>query len=615
MRRALLALVPALCLAADTEWRTYGHDDGGNRHSPLKQIDRTNVAKLTPAWTFRTRELDDAPDDPNHRQRVTAFESTPLVIDGVLYFSTPGGRVIALNPETGKPIWDYDTQPGTKKRRTHQHRGIAYWPGAKRLFSGTMDGKLIALDATTGKPATNFADNGILDLRAGIADRWPKAAYSLNSPPAIFENLVIVGAEVPEGFGIGPAGSVRAFDASTGKLVWTFHTIPQPGEFGHDTWEGDGWKDRTGANVWSMMSVDAKRGLVFLPIGSASYDFYGGDRPGNNLFANSVVALDARTGKRVWHQQLIHHDLWDYDLPAMPMLLRIGGKDAVVQVTKSAFVFVFDRATGKPLFPIEERPVPQSEVPGEKTSPTQPFPVKPPPLARTQLTANDLSTVTPEAAKFCKDLFAKSIHKGIFTPWSDKQMTIAMPGTLGGATWSGGSYDESTGMLYVNVNEFGAVGMLQKQPEGSASKYLRWSPGGAYARFGTEELWPCTQPPWGTLQAIDLRKGEIAWKVPLGITEKLEDKGIHNTGAPNIGGSIFTDGGLVFIAATNDSRFRAFDARNGKELWTAKLPSSGHATPITYMGKNGKQYVVIAAGGGGFFGSEGADALVAYALP
>ena len=358
------------------------------------------------------------------------------MIDGVLYFYTPGGRLIALDPETGKSIWEYDSQPGVTSRRTHQHRGISYWPAGGRIFTGTMDGKLIGLDIKTGKPAAGFGDNGVLDLRAGIADRWPKAAYAVTSPAAIFENLVIVGAEVPEGFAIGPSGLVRAFDARSGKLVWAFHTIPQPGEFGHETWLNSGWKDRTGVNVWSMMSVDAKRGMVFLPIGSASYDFYGGDRPGNNLFANSVVALDARTGKRVWHYQLIHHDLWDYDLPAMPMLVTIDGKDAVVQVTKSAFVFVFDRATGKPVFPIEERPVPQSEVPGEKTSPTQPFPLKPPPLARTMVTAKDLSTVTPEAAKLCKDLFDQSVHKGIFTPWSDKQMTLAMPGTLGGATWS-----------------------------------------------------------------------------------------------------------------------------------------------------------------------------------
>ena len=476
-RNYLLApLLTALCLASpnETEWPTYGRDPGGSRYSPLKQVNRDNVGNLKVAWTFRTHELDNRPDDPSHRQPITAFETTPLMIDGVLYFSTTRNRVIALDADTGKQLWEYDPQAGPKKNSTRQHRGTAYWPGGHRIFSGTMDGKLLALDAKTGKLSAEFGDNGVLDLRAGVADAWPKSDYAVTSAPAIFEDLVIVGAQVPEGAPLGPAGNVRAFNARTGKHAWTFHTVPQPGEFGHDTWEDGSWKNRTGANVWSTMSVDARRGLVFLPIGSASYDFYGGDRHGQNLFANSLVALDARTGKRVWHYQLVHHDIWDYDLPAMPMLINIDGRDAVVQITKMGLVFAFDRATGKPLFPIEERPVPQSDVPGEKTWPTQPFPVKPPPLSSILLSKDKLNKATPEAEKFCADLFRESIHKGIYTPWSTK-MTIIMPGTLGGGTWSGGSYDPSTGYLYVNANEFGAIGLLKPQPQGSPTAYRRSS--------------------------------------------------------------------------------------------------------------------------------------------
>lgn len=610
-----LLLACAALSADDAEWRHYGRDPGGERFSPLRQIHRGNVATLQPAWTYRTGEYS-RPADPNRRQRVTAFEATPLVVDGLLYFSTPGSRVIALDAETGERVWEYDAQAGRETRRTRQNRGVAWWPGG-RIFAGTIDGGLVALDARTGKPCADFGDNGKVDLRAGVADRWPQAAYSLNSPPAIYRDLVIVGAEVPEGQPRGPAGVVRAFAARTGKEVWRFHTVPQPGEFGHDTWQGEEWKDRTGVNAWSMMSVDEKRGLVFVPTGSASYDFWGGDRRGPNLFANSIVALEASTGRRVWHQQLVHHDLWDYDLPAMPMQVTVNGKDAVVQVTKMGLVFVFDRATGKPLFPIEERPVPQSEVEGEFTSPTQPFPVKPPPLSSHTVRREDLNQLTPEIARYCEGLFDQAVHHGVYTPWRKDQLTLMMPGTLGGATWSGGSYDPHTGLLYVNVNEIGSIGQLKPEPAGAASPYQRGSPQGEYARFATPELIPCQKPPFGSLVAVDLKRGEIAWKVPLGTIDSLAAQGLPNTGAPSLGGAVATAGGLVFIAGTNDSRFRAFDAANGKELWVTKLPASGHATPMTFRGKRtGKQFVVLAAGGGGAFSRlDGADSLIAFALP
>lgn len=618
MFRFAIAVLAICNLWAQTpdEWPSYGRDSGGARFSPLKQILRDNVAKLQPVWTFHTGEYS-RPSDPNKRQRITAFEATPLMIGGILYFSTPGSRVIALDAETGKPVWEYDAQPqNASARLTRQNRGVAWWPGG-RIFAGTIDGGLVALDARTGKPCPDFGDNGKVNLRAGIADRWPDAAYSLNSPPAIFKDLVIVGAEVPEGHSRGPSGVVRAFSARTGKLVWRFNTIPQPGEFGHESWVGDEWRDRTGVNVWSMMSVDEKLGLVFLPTGSASYDFWGGDRKGPNLFANSVVALDANTGKRVWHQQLIHHDLWDYDLPAMPMLIRANGTDAVVQLTKTGLVFAFERATGKPIFGMEERPVPQSEVEGEHTSPTQPFPLKPLPLSRQEVKRTDLNRLTPELAKFCEEMFNGAVHRGVFTPWSNRRLSIVMPGTLGGATWSGGSFDPHTNLLFVNVNEMGALGLLKPQAPGTDSPYRRSSADGEYARFATPDLIPCQKPPFGSLVAVDMKNGEIVWKVPLGVIDSLAAKGFPKTGTVSLGGSIATAGGLVFIGGTNDRRFRAFDSSNGKELWVTTLPASAHSTPMTFRGsRTGKQFVVIAAGGGGAFSrSEGADSLIAFALP
>jgi quinoprotein glucose dehydrogenase len=412
---------------------------------------------------------------------------------------------------------------------------------------------------------------------------------------------------------------VRAFDVRTGKQVWRFDTIPGPGEVGHDSWEGDSWRDRTGVNVWSIMSVDPERGLVFLPTGSPAYDFYGGDRRGQNLFANSLVALDAATGRRVWHFQLVHHDVWDYDLPAQPVLVDFarGGRRiaAVAQVTKMGLVFVFDRATGTPIFPVEERPVPRSPVAGESTSATQPFPTAPPALSRQSVTRAGLNRVTPESARECASLFDQAKHGPAYIPYG-VDLTLVLPGTLGGATWSGASFDPTTGYLYVNTNETGAVGRITEEPAGSPYRFRRTSPDGEYARFWDSKRRPCVAPPWGRLNAIDLKRGTIAWRVPLGIDEELDAKGVSKTGASNLGGSIVTAGGLVFIAATHDRRFRAFDARTGRELWVTRLEASGHATPITYRGlRGGKQIVVIAAGGGGYFSDTSSDVVAAYALP
>jgi len=606
---------------AQNDWAAYGHDSAGTRYSSVRQITRSNVAQLERAWTYHTGEK---PAVSGWRgQRQTAFETTPLFVNDVLYLTTPGNRVIALDPTSGRELWTFDPQAKSKKPiQYHAHRGVSYWPGDKnspaRILLGTLDGRLVALNARTGAPVPSFGDEGEVNLRDGVANDFPDATYAITSPPAIFEDLVITGAEVPESPGLGPSGDVRGWDIRTGKLVWTFHTVPRPGEPGHETWQGDAWRHRTGVNVWSGFTVDTQSGTVFLPIGSAAYDFYGGDRKGADLYGNSVVALNARTGALLWHYQLVHHDIWDYDPPAPPALITVkrGAEKipALVEVTKMGLVFILNRRSGVPVFAVEERDMPQSDVPGEASWPTQPIPTKPPPLSRSNITAADITDVTPESHQFCADLFSKLNNKGRYTPYGT-QLTVVFPGTLGGATWSGVSYDPKLGYIFVNTNEVGALGRMVKQPQGANTAWRRTSSLGEYARFWDANLWPCQKPPWGLLTAVNVNTGEIAWRVPLGIVEALEERGVHKTGALNIGGSIATAGGLVFIGATNDSRFRAFDSRTGEELWSAKIDASGHATPMTYMGRDKRQYVVIAAGGGGFFGSKPSDAVVAFALP
>jgi quinoprotein glucose dehydrogenase len=587
------------------------------RFSSLQQINRKNVARLKRAWTYHTGDLNRGNETDRHH--IAPFETTPVVVDGMLYLSTPSNRVIALDAETGREIWQFDPQAGRAERIFFQHRGVAYWQNQRgddrRILYGTFDGRLICLDAKTGQLCRGFGTDGSINLRVGIADEFPNAEYAVTSPPAIYKDLAILGAAVPEYPSKGPSGSVRAFDIRTGKLVWTFHTIPGPGEAGHETWAKEDWKSRTGVNVWSTMTVDVDRDLVFLPVGSPSYDFYGGDRKGQNLFANSLVALQASTGKLVWYFQMVHHDLWDYDMPAQPTLITLhrNGEPvpAVVQVTKMGFVFIFDRVTGKPLYPVEERRVPESNVPGDAAWPTQPFPTKPPALVRQMLTETDITNATPESNHYCSELFHSLQTQGMYTPYGLKS-TLVIPGTLGGATWSGGSFDSELGYLFVNVNELGSVGAMEPQPAGAPLPYRRNSKEGEYARFWDQNQWPCQKPPWGTLNAVDVNKGEIVWKVPLGVVAGLDGE----TGTPNLGGTVATAGGLVFVGATADSRFRAFDSRTGKELWVAELPASAYAAPVTYMGtKSGKQFVAIAAGGGGYFQGKTSDEIVAFALP
>lgn len=614
----LTLLITGLSLCAGQEWRHWGGDAGGQKYSTLKQVNRGNVAKLQVAWTYKTGEISDG---TKYATR-TAFETTPLMADGVLYLTTPFNRVVALEPETGKQLWSFDPDiDKTKAANLFISRGCSYWTDGKkrRILHGTQAGRLYSIDALTGKPDPAFGSNGSIDLRIGVAEKFPERSYGVTSPPVIFKNLVITGAWVSDGDPQGPSGDVRAFDIGTGKLAWTFHTVPRPGEFGHETWEGDSWKDRGGTNVWSVMSLDTRRGLVFLPLTSPSPDYYAAGRKGANLFGDSLVALDAATGKRVWHFQTVHHNIWDYDLPAQPALVTVKSEgkviDAVAQVTKTGFTYLFDRATGKPVFPVEERPAPASDVPGEAAWPTQPRPVKPPPFARQSMKPEELTNVTAESRAFCEGVMKDAVLRPMFTPIG-LQTTVLFPGTNGGTNWGGASFDPQTRTLYVNSMDVGMVFRQEKRPEGSLVAYRNRGVGTNSSRFWDPDLYPCQQPPWGHLTAIDLDKGEFRWRVTLGEYDELTKRGVAPTGTPNLGGSLVTAGGLVFIAASNDARFRAFDKDTGKTLWQTRLPASGHANPMTFWSaKTGKQYVVIAAGGGNKYNTTYADSLMVFALP
>ncbi len=604
-RKVNLDVVPEV--AAENEWRFYGHDPGGRRYSPLNQITAQNVSKLQRVWTFHTGK--------------TNSEFTPLVVHSVMYL-TSSDAIYALQPETGKIIWKYASNGVAR-------RGMAYWEGSKsahpRIYCGIEKGQLIALDVQTGQPALDFGDNGLVDLKHGVTDD-PKARFTLVSPPAIYKDVVITGGNNGElAPSQGAYGDVRGWDARTGKLLWTFHTVPRPGEPGNETWPPDAWKNRSGTNVWGIMTVDTERGLVYLPLGCPTSDMYGADRHGDGIYGNSLVALDAASGKVKWFRQIVHHDLWDYDLSAPPILIDIqrGGKKipAVAQITKMSTVFIFDRTNGEPVFGMEERPVPQSKVPGEATSPTQPFPLKPPPLARMEFNRQDFFNLTPEHAAFCRELWDnnKMFTQGPFTPMPVEGNALLFPSTLGGGNWGGFSYNPGLGYIFTNVMDLGQWGHMELRKEAATGQmtYARTAAfGGAYGRFWNPDSHiPCQKPPFGELVAININTGDIAWKVPLGIMEPLEAKGITNTGTLNMGGSIATAAGIIFIAATNDSRIRAFDARTGQELWAGKLDASAYTVPITYQGRDGKQYLAVVAGGGGSWASPTGDSVMAFALP
>ncbi|CAN5265636.1 hypothetical protein BH23VER1_BH23VER1_34350 [soil metagenome] len=595
--------------ALPRDWIAVGGDRGAARFSDLDEIDRGNVGQLEVAWTYHTGELD--------RPVKKTIECTPLAVGGILYLSTGHLRVAALDAATGAEKWVFDPlsvgPPAGPLASGGVNRGVAYWTDgeSERVLHGTSDGRLFSLDARTGEPDPGFGDSGVRDLREGIEWDVSRDGYGPTSAPAIFEDLVILGFSNPEGPPPGAPGDIRAFDVRSGAEVWRFHTIPRPGEFGADTWmpgEGD---RRPGANAWGGVSVDTARGLVFAGTGSPGFDFYGGDRKGQNLFANCVLALDASTGERRWHYQILRHDLWDHDIPVYPNLvtLRRDGKDvpAVAQVTKTGHVFVFERETGRPVFEIEERPVPASDIPGEEAWPTQPIPLKPPPFALQKVDEEDLTDLSPEAHAAVLARFREVRGGPAYNPPS-LEGTIVVPGFHGGANWSGASFDPDTGTLYVNATNEPCIVSLKKNDSGFPYAH------GGYERFRDPEGYPAVKPPWGTLNAIDLNRGELLWQIPLGAYPELTARGHPPTGTPNFGGSIVTAGGLVFIAGTKDEKIRAFDKGSGEVLWEHALPAGGYATPCTYRA-GGRQFVVIAAGGAGKLGTRPGDAIVAFALP
>jgi quinoprotein glucose dehydrogenase len=640
-----------LVVDAANEWRTYGHDPGGMRFSPLDQITPANVNRLKVAWVYHMRPPDfkgsalpERPsgavgDEPQLGASRSPFgarfrpsEDTPLVIHGLMYLATPYSRVVAIDPVNGKEIWSYALPSGNPSTR-----GLEFWAGdghtPAQIVFGSSDGKLYSLDAKTGKPNPAFGDNGVVNLNTDAIMHGLPGRNALTSPPIVYKNLVITGGTTQENPPHGPAGDVRAWDMRTGKLVWTFHSIPQPGEKYHDTWAGESWKNRTGVNVWGFLTLDEKRGIVYMPFGAPSVDQYGGDRVGDNLFSSSLVAADANTGKYLWHFQVVHHDIWDADLTGAPALIDVkqGGRTipAVVAMDKIGMVFLLNRVTGEPIYGVDERAVPASEVPLEHAAKTQPFPFKPPPLVRMTFSKADIATVTPELESACRQLVEGLELGGPFLPVSYNHLRVQFPGNHGGVNWGGTSFDPKLGYLFANLNELGQISGVKDHDlkngaalaNGQGNRVdpngpVEGMPGGgrfSVKGLGTQQL-PCQQPPWGELAAVNVNTGEIAWKVPLGVTDGMPE-GKRNTGRPGNGGTISTAGGLVFVGATDDARFRAFNAKTGQELWTVKLNGAAEATPMTYEGRDGRQYVVITSTGGGFFGNPVTDdSILAFAL-
>jgi quinoprotein glucose dehydrogenase len=690
----MLRLAPAFCVTAalsigattlaaqsrSGDWPVYGGNSDNTHFTTLSQITPANVARLKVAWTYQTHDEFSGSE----------MQANPIVIDGVLYATSPKLHVFALDAATGKELWRFDPNNGAAPTSRIRHRGVVV-TGDRVIFNYRY--RLFALDRKTGKPIPSFGNGGWIDLRAGLGRPVEGLSVSASTPGVVFENLLIIGSSVPEALPSAP-GDIRAYDITTGELRWSFHTIPHPGEFGYDTWPRDAWTIAGGANAWSGVTVDHQRAMVFAATGSASYDFYGANRLGDNLFANSVIALDARTGKRVWHHQVLKHDLWDRDLPAAPTLVTVtrDGKpvDAVAQITKTGHVFVFSRDSGAPLFPLEERRMPQTALAGEQPAASQFFPTLPLPFARQQLTKDDLTRRTPAAHAAALKTF-NQYQTGHPFDAPNVKGTIIYPGVDGGGEWGGPAFDPTTGLLYVNSNEM--AWLLKLVPRSDESLYAANCAGchgdkrqgtalgptllnvltkrtreqvvqivregtGRMPAFGgamdggavndivnfvvtgkdssvktvgtspyalpyrtaffdiflDHQGYPGIKTPWGTLNAIDLNTGATRWSIPFGEYPKLAARGIRNTGTDSYGGAIVTENGLLLIAATTyDNKLRAFNKRTGRLLWQTTLPAAGNATPSTYM-VNGKQYLVIACGGGKN-GAPSGGTYVAFALP
>lgn len=637
-KAVVMATLIASLPANAQDWRYYGADQGGSRYSSAAEITPANVTNLVVAWTFRTGEAERYPE---HFPR-SAFQVTPLLIDDSLIFCTPFSRVIALDPKLGTARWTFDPEIALDLVvPVHKCRGIAAWtdpaaaPGAPchtRIVVGLPDSRIVAIDARTGQPCAGFGRNGEVRVEPD-KEHVIRGEVTIASPPVIVNGVAIFGSGVTDSLRAdAPSGMVRAFDVRTGAPLWTFDPIPRdPAEALANGWGGDS-ASRTGAgNVWSLMAADEARDLVFLPTGSPSPDFYGGLRPGDNRYADSLVALKASTGAMVWHFQITHHDIWDYDVPSQPILMDIerGGVSipAVVQGTKQGLLFVFHRETGEPLFPIEERAVPQNAVAGEHPSATQPFPTLPLPLVPQEITPDDAWGFTYFDRQACRKIIEGLDHGPIYTPPTERG-TAMMPGFTGGMNWGSASYDPRRGLLIVPTTRVPSIAQLVARdvgvdapavdPEVNRAFYFpqEGTPYGLLASFLVSPLGaPCTRPPWGGLTAVDLASGETVWDVPLGTVEELAPLPIPlKLGTPISGGPVSTAGGVTFIGATMDNRFRAFDTSTGKQLWSVRLPAGGQATPMTYV-TGGRQYVVIAAGGHGFYGTRLGDYVIAYALP
>lgn len=629
---AILSLAVLYAQAADTKrgnWPVYGGDSGGMKYSPLEQVNRSNVEQLQEVWQWRTGEG----PIPGKGTIPGKFEATPLMIDDVLYVSTPYNRVVALDANSGKEIWSYDphSYDGGQPPGNHpfDHRGVAAWTDGKqrRIFIHTH-WRLIGLDAQTGEPIPEFGNHGVVDLTEALGWKGNKSHYGNSSPPVVVKNLVIVGNAVFDRFIYrdAPPGDVLAFDTKNGKLVWRFRTIPRRGEFGYKTWEGEFWQLGGHVNVWPPFVADEERGLLYLPVTTPSNDFYGGNRKGNNLFGDSLVCLDATTGNRVWHFQTVHHGLWDYDGIMAPSLatIHVNGKkiDAVAAPSKQGFLYVFDRVTGKPVWPIEERPVPQSDVPGERTSPTQPFPTKPPPFSKQGFTLDDVVDFTPEIKAMASERLKPFRYGPIFTPPSI-QGTIQMPGAEGGSSWGGAAIDPESEILYIRASNQPSVSQVIKRNESEIAQWMNYSeaPTGGETYTTNSGLSvtvaggiPINKPPYGVVTAIDLGKGEQVWQKPLGDMPALRSHPLLKAlNLPELGsyghsGLMVTGGGLVFVSGGNPYLY-ALDKKDGILLWKGDLRERSEATPMTYRTQSGRQFVVVATG----FGKNAS--LVAFALP